>query len=486
MHCGSKLVPDDKRNPCCGQNLMSNPGKTIPRHFVAGTFVAVAGLGYAAFGSVPEGWSGEVIEAAGLTIAAIAMLASGVLPIGLTAIAYFLLATLFAIQPATVIFSGFQAGATWLVFGGLVIGVSVGHTGLGKRLAESSISRIGGSYLSVLAAIATAAIVLSFLIPSAMGRSVLMVPVLISIAERMGFGPGSRGRNGMIIVAALVSFSAGGTILSAHLPGLIMAGAAETLYGIQVTYAGYLAAAFPVLGLLRAAMIVLIAWWLFHDTPEPGSNTAPDYGPFNKGERMLGLILVGALALWFTDSLHGVSAAWVSLAAGVVLLIPGLGLVPPNTLNERLDYGSFFYTAAVVSMGAVIAGSGLAGKAGDGLVQIYPMWLEADWARMYLLTSAQALLGPLVTNPGIPAVLSPLAGQLAEITGLPVKAILFSQVFAFTNVIVPYHAAPYIVALTMAGVSLGAGARMAIVTTLAAVVILVPLQLLWWHLTGLF
>jgi hypothetical protein len=38
----------------------------------------------------------------------------------------------------------------------------------------------------------------------------------------------------------------------------------------------------------------------------------------------------------------------------------------------------------------------------------------------------------------------------------------------------------------MAGVSLGAGARMAIVTTLAAVVILVPLQLLWWHLTGLF
>ena len=41
----------------------------------------------------------------------------------------------FAVAPASVTFAGFHAAATWLIFGGLVVGVAVTVTGLGARMA---------------------------------------------------------------------------------------------------------------------------------------------------------------------------------------------------------------------------------------------------------------------------------------------------------------------------------------------------------------
>ncbi len=70
---------------------------------------------------VSQGWTPGQIRAAALTVAAIALWATGTLPIGDTAIAYLLLAMLLAVQPATVVFSGFQSSAFWLVFAGVVM-----------------------------------------------------------------------------------------------------------------------------------------------------------------------------------------------------------------------------------------------------------------------------------------------------------------------------------------------------------------------------
>jgi len=432
----------------------------------------------------PPGWSGQAIAAGGLTIAAITLWASSALPMGVVAIGFLLLAVLLKVQPPAVVFSGFQSGALWLVFGGLVIGTSVAYTGLGKRLAASVTSRIGDSYFGILLGIASAALILSFLIPSAMARSVLMVPIVVSVAENLGFGAHSRGRTGMILVAALVSFASGGTVLTAILPGIILAGAAETIFGIHITYGGYLLASFPVMGVGRALLIVTLAWWMFHDKANRPITPKEARSSVTMSEWRLAFLLVAILVLWGTDDLHGVHAAWVGLGAALVMLTPSLGLVPPRTLNERLDYNSFFYTAAVIGLGAVITGSGFAAGLAQWLVAVYPTGEAGNAVQLAGLSVAFALLGPLITNPGIPAVISPLAGDLATLTGLPIKSILLAQVFGFTNVILPYQAAPFVVALSMAGASLRDGARFTVAVTLASIVLIVPLQTGWWQILG--
>lgn len=446
---------------------------------------AVALYAVAVHMPLPEGWTPEATRAGALTVAAITMWATGAVPMGVTAVAYLLLAMLLAVQPAAVVFSGFHSGAFWLVFAGVVVAVAVNFTGLGARVARALTARIGGSYLGILSGVAVAATTMNFLMPSSMGRILMLIPIVLAMADRYGFTSGRPGRAGMIMVVTAVSFVPSGTIMTALVPNLVMVGAAENLYGVEFTYAIYLLAHFPVMGLLRTAAIVLLARLLFRDVPERAMDTF-EAKPMSLQETQLAVVLGLALALWITDAAHGFAPAWIGLGAAVILLVPGLRLVPPDTLNEKLDYNSVFYTAGVLGMGAVISGTGLATQMGSWLAATLPFTPDADGTNIFILTLLSTVLGPLVTNPAVPAVISPLAGEFAKLTALPVEIVLMTQVAGFSNVIFPFQASPVLVGMTLGGVGLRAGTKMLVALTLITLIVLLPLQYFWWQALGLF
>jgi len=361
----------------------------------------------------------------------------------------------------------------------------VTSTGLGARIARYLTTRVRGSYLAILSGVAVAATTLNFLMPSSMGRILMLIPIVLAMADRSGFNAGRPGRSGMIMVATVVSFVPSGAVMTALVPNLVMVGAAENLYDIEFTYTSYLLVHFPVMGALRTIAIVFLARLLFRDVPESVTDTT-EAEPMSLQETQLAVLLGLALALWMTDAIHGISPAWIGLSVAVILLLPGLRLLPSNTLSEKLDYNSVFYTAGVLSMGAVISGTGLAAKLGGSLMAALPITAGADGANVVMLTLLSTVLGPLVTNPAVPAVLSPLAGEISELTALPVDLVLMTQVTGFSNVLLPYQASPVIIGMTLGGVGLRAGTKMLVALTLITLIILLPLQYSWWQFLGLF
>ncbi len=105
----------------------------------------------------PDGIAQGPMRAAGLVVFAVGLWATAIVPEVLTAIAFFLLAMLFEVAPAAVVFSGFASTALWLVFGGLFIGIAVQRTGLGDVLARSFLRAFGADYLTVLTGITSPA-----------------------------------------------------------------------------------------------------------------------------------------------------------------------------------------------------------------------------------------------------------------------------------------------------------------------------------------
>lgn len=80
----------------------------------------------------------------------------------------------------------------WLVFGGIIIGTVMQRTGLGERLAVAILPLFGASYTRALIGVAAVAVALAFVMPSTMGRIVLLMPIILSLADRMGFVEGGR------------------------------------------------------------------------------------------------------------------------------------------------------------------------------------------------------------------------------------------------------------------------------------------------------
>ncbi len=433
----------------------------------------------------PDGVSQTIMHAAGLTLFTIGFWATSIWSIGLTAIAFFFIAAMISIQPLAVIFSGFSSPALWLVFGGLAIGASVTYTGLGERLARSLVIRFGGSYVKVISGIALVCMILGFVMPSSMGRIVLLVPIVIALAEKLGFERGSKGQSGMILATSLITFTSAGTILPALVPGMTLAGLADSLYGIPMTYGGYLKLHFPVLGILKCLFIILVTTWLFGEQPNR-DHLDSDHKPLSIEERLLSLILIAALGLWVSDFAHGVSAAWIALGAAIIIFVPGLNLVPARALSEKIDYGSMFYVTAVLGLSVILSKTGLAALAGKGFLAVFPFSKDAVILNYGLLSTVSSFLPLVVTNPGVPAVLSPLAQDFAASTGLPLETVLMTQVIGFTNVVLPYQASPVVVAMAMGGVKMMDGAKLTLSITVVGFLFLIPINYFWWHFLGLF
>jgi len=417
-----------------------------------------------------------------LCIMAISLWATGVLPEAVTALGFFTIAMLFKLSPPTVIFSGFASGALWLIMGGLVMGVAIKSTGLGDRIARRLSHAFGDSYFGVIAGMVLVGTALGFLMPSSMGRAVLLMPITLSLADQYGFTPGSKGRTGLVLAAALGSHVSTFSVLPANVPNMVFAGAAETLYGYVPSYGTYLLLHFPVLGAVKTAILILLIVWMWPDRPKPIEPQAAV--PMSGRERWLALLLVLALGFWATDFLHHVSPAWVSMSVAVILLMPKIGLVDRAAFTKEVNFPSLFYIGGILGFGALVGGSGLGRELGDAIGHVLPM--EAgrpalDFANLAVIGTVIALF---TTVTGVPAVMTPLAAGLAQTSGLPLVSVLNSEVLGFSNPILPYESPPLIVAMQLGGEGMRSAVRLCIWLGLASLVLLFPLDYLWWKLLG--
>ena len=436
----------------------------------------------------PDGAPAGFSAAAALTVFAIGFWAVGALPEYLTAVCFFLLAMIFKVAPASVVFSGFSAGALWLVFGGLIIAAGVQRTGLGKRIAELLVGKLAGSYPRLITGVVLVSLALAFLMPSTMGRVLLLVPIFLALADRMGFEPGSNGRTGMVVAVALSSFLGPAAILPANVPNNVLAGAAEAYHGITITYFDYLLLHFPVLGALKSALLVWLICRIFPDRVRPSTDGGqPPPEPRTKlsgDERNLAIILGLALAFFVTDTLHGISPAWISLAAGVACLLPMIAIVTPQGFRTDVQMGPLFYVAGILGLGALVATSGVGDFLSRLLLDAVHLEEGADAYNFFALSAIGMVLGMVATMPGIPAILSPIAGDIAAATGMTLEQVLMLQVLGFSTLVLPYQVPPVLVALQVGGVPMGQAARVTLPLVALTWVLLIPLDYLWWVALG--
>ena len=457
--------------------------KMKPQNLIAAALTAIATVIF--FVPPPSGAPPHMMHAAAILLLTIGLWATAVLPEHLTGLVFLCLCMLLAIAPSSVVFSGFASGTLWMVLGGLVLAEAVRATGLGVRMARASFGRFTLSYAGLVSAGALVALLLAFVMPATVSRVLLLLPIFAAMAQRAGLPAGTPGHTGMALTAIIVSFQCGVTVLPANAPNLVLAGAAETLYNKPVIYADYLLLHFPILGCIKAAIIAALVCWLFPArTCTPAAEEA--LTPMSPEERRLSVILAGALALWATDFLHGIRPGWIALGAAIITLMPRVGAISHSMFPERIKLGSFYYVGAVLGFGAVLQDSGLGKLLGGTMLTGLHIEAGHDFMNFVKLTMLATVTGLVTTNPSQPALLAPLAGQLAQATGWRVEAALMTMVIGFSLMILPYQAPPVMVGMQVAGVTLRQILRLTLPLAAICILVLMPLDFLWWRCLGYF
>ena len=441
------------------------------------------GLGLLLF--PPASFSPEELKTAALVIIIMSSWATGIFPEHLTALFFFFFAMLFSVAPAHVIFSGFGTTVFWLVFGGLVIGIGITGTGLGNRIAGKVVAYLDGSYFRLIGGLVVMGILFAFLMPSPIGRVLLLIPIALKISSYFGFKKGSNGHTGVILAVIVGTVVPAFAILPANGVNMILAGMSETQFHISILYGDYLFLNFPVFGILKALVLIVLILMLYPDKPQKNkTEKLITIGPVSQQEAVFSSIIILLLALWMTDFIHKISPAWISLGGAILLLLPGIQIVGSREFNEKINFGSLFYLAGVLGVGGLVSHSGLGDVLANKLITSLPFSEGKPFLNYILLTLVSSLTGIIATLPGVPAVMTPIADSLSHVTGLPLKTVLMTQVLGFSTTFFTYQIPSVVVGIQLAGEKLSVSAKLFFALAVITYIFLLPINYFWWKLVG--
>ncbi len=409
--------------------------------------------------------------------------ASARLPEYLTALLFFAAATLLNIAPTSTIFSGFASSAFWLVLSGFVLGAAIRKVGLAQRWANYLVVSLSQSWPRMVVGTLVLTYLLALVMPSNMGRIALLMPVVLALGERAGIKAGSRGSIGLALAVGFGTFQLSASILPANVPNLVLSGAAENAYQIHLQWLPWWLLHMPVVGIGKGMILAAAILFLFRAQPQPVRHR-DQLEPLSRSEwRLMGLLAI-TLLLWMTDSLHGLPAAWIGLAAACICLLPRVGFLSSDDFANGVNFRTCIYIAGILGVATVVVDSGLGRLIANLLLSVLPLQDHASFSNFAVLNALVSLLNFVLTANGVPAMVTPIAQELANASGYSLMSVVMMQVFAYATPLLPYQASPVVVAMGLGNVPAKAGLQLCVLVFIFSVLLLLPLDYLWFRLLG--
>jgi len=350
---------------------------------------------------------------------------------------------------------------------------------LAERISYYLLGRLGYTpYRMVLVSFLLGA-VLVFFIPQPFPRVIIMSGIYIQFLK--GQRVDNRG-----YCTLLFSIYAASTVTSMmFLNGDVLLNySVLQIGGINLSWmkwALYMTVPSLIIGLLMYLLFLLIFRKdLRSMTFRPINNQGMDKSLSFQEKRALA-ILISILALWMTEPLHSVNAAWISAAGAMAMYFTGL--VEGKDL-KKVNINLLLFLTAAFSIGGVLNSTGTAQLIFSDLLRIIP---DSSSAAYYLsitciIMSLHMFLGSAITtlSVGLPGLLSASPGGLNPIV---ITLILYTAVS--NHYLLPFHHATIMIG---AGenhysnyhvIKYGAG-----MTALVLMSVLL-IQLPWWRFLGL-
>ncbi len=439
--------------------------------------IPIAGLG-------PQGQ-----RALALVIFAILYWALEPIPVAWTSLLVLVLVPLLGIAGPSTALSGFSTKAFWLVSASLMLGRGVLQTGLGKRLALRSLKLLGTRYDAALAGLLIAGTILGFLIPSGVGRVSVLLPIAIALGHAFGLEGTSSGMAGLTMGATFGAVLPPYAIMTANLPNLVLFGTAETSAGIRIAYGDWLLLLGPPFGLLKLLLCFLLIRFLYRPQSPAASEQAlqtewSKLGPLSAGERRMLWVGGTVLLLWVTDRVHEISPSWVGMGGALSLYLPGIGVLDLKRLRQDLNVSLLIYCVGILSIGAISQESGLAGWAGTVVFKLLPGTAAALPLQIMLIACLAAGFSLLLTNPVLPAVLTPILAGYAASTGFPLLPVLLIQSVGLGTPFLPYQVPPLVLALGFKTFSHAQVTKALLLLALLTALLILPATAFYWSFLG--
>ena len=149
-----------------------------------------------------------------------------------------------------------------------------------------------------------------------------------------------------------------------------------------------------------------------------------------------------------------------------------------------MHVGPLIYVGGILGVAAVVAHSGLGTTLAQWVIESGALAPDSPARNYASLFGLSTLVGMAATIGGVPAIMTPLAGEMARAAELPLMTVLMTQVLGFSTIILPYQLPPLVVGMQLGGVSMREGARLTLPLAAITLLLVLPANYFWWRALG--
>jgi len=370
-----------------------------------------------------------------------------------------------------------------LFFAGFLMAEAMRRTGLDHLAAISLVARAGRSPLTLFVAMIAVSAFMSFWMSNTAAVAVLL-PIALAVTEPLQ----SIGYRKAIVLAIAYAATIGGVGSAIGTPANPLAiQFLRDFVGRDISFVEWFAVGLPMVVTFLPLMGAYL-WWRMRARPaaerfsqarEVARAELAVAGRPNRDQLVVLLVFAGVVALWLTETFHGIQTGIVALGGAVVLAL--LGKVLPEDLG-RISWASLLTFGGGLTLGFFLLETGTSDWIAtrlDGLSAI-PAPIAVG-----LVATVTLALTTVASNTATAAMLVPLAIPLAGLTGVdPVLMVLVVAIASSVDFALVIGTPPTLLAYSTRLYTPGQIFRVGIVLDLVGIVLLSVVVVWFWQIVG--
>ncbi len=402
-----------------------------------------------------------------------------------------LLAALKVVDTHTAL-SGFSASSTWLIAGGLILGMAISKVELDKKIIRYVLVHTGvkGPFGAMMA-VFLMNLIFAFFIPSTTARTAILLPISVMLIRVLGIPSESKFAQAILLETAFLPSSIGSGLLTGSAMNPLGAGLITEVTGHTVTYFEWMSLGMP-FALIISIFIVIYLRLTFkggldQEIGKDFFNIMLEKKPWTPEQKRVTVIFIFTIILWATDFIHGISVTIVCLISAALLLFPGIGVLKWETDSKQMNWGIIFLLAATMS-------------AATALIKTHAI----DWIAMQIIPFVKQINSPLGillffytfsiilnkfinNNMATTALMIPLTYSTVMDLGLnPMPFLWAVAISANISFITPIETLPNLLVYERGCLKFRTMAIHGTIITIVSILVIMAVVLLYWPIFGLY
>ena len=371
----------------------------------------------------------------------------------------------------------FPLSANFLtIVSSFLLSAGVVNSGVAKKLANDFLNRYCSNLVHLVIAAGLLNALLAAVIPQPVPRITLLGSIYFVLLKEQNVTAEQRRA---VLMSVFVMATSTAMILKNG--DVVLNAAALSINNVDLTQMEWLR--YMTLPSILAS-VLLAAVYIFYQKKHLHASIVMDRSksePLTRQGKITCLLMVIIVVLWVTESVHGISQAYVSLAGVAIMFLLGI-LKTPELKSVKI--GLLLFLTAEFALGNVLADSGIAASISEILLRVMPS-SDNVYLPLLLLTLSIYVLHTLFGGAmGALAVSLPIVNALwGNVLG-PEVISLTALVLVTCHYVFPYNQMTILVGYGQKYYEFRDVMRFAVVLTILVTVMIFGIYLPWWKLTG--